>query len=204
MSCLNTSGFSWDATTQRVTAYHSEHRDAEKYREQGCFLYDILALVVGNSIAMGTSSITPVDLGDELLRELNPIPMDEAEDVDVVRENPLQFIIGNDSIVKQSRRSTTSSSSHHRKRSEMPTDGSSKFIDVVSRIAQALNSVMKLNEGDVEKDCVNALREIPDLSDDMKYGAPEWLDTPSKKAMFKAMIVEERVGWLKYCASKYV
>ncbi|XP_068662859.1 uncharacterized protein At2g29880-like [Aristolochia californica] len=183
---------------------HEEHRDAEKYKQQGCPLYEKLALVMGKSIAMGTSSIAPIDLGDKLLHDSDPVPMDEPENVDIVRETPSQFISRNDSTVEQSRRSKVSSSSHHRKISELPINDSSKFIDAVNRIAQALNSVMKTNEGDVEKDCVNALREIPDLSEDMKYGTPEWLDTPNKKAMFTTMTVEERVGWLKYCARKYL
>ncbi|XP_068667756.1 uncharacterized protein At2g29880-like [Aristolochia californica] len=179
-------------------------RDAEGYRREGCPLYDKLALVVGISIAMGTTSIISLDVGDELLRESDPVLMDELEDVDVVRETPSPFISGNESTSEQSRRNNPSSSSRHRKRSELSIEDTSKFIDVVNRITQALNDVMKAKEGDVERDWVKARREIPDLSDNMKYCAPKWLDTPSKKVMFMEMTVEERVEWLKYCARKYL
>ncbi|XP_068655806.1 uncharacterized protein [Aristolochia californica] len=99
MSCLNTSGFGWDATTQRVTAYHfvwqdyiKEHKDAEKYRQQGCPLYEKLAMVVGNTIAVGSGSTTPIDLGDEIIHdESAPIPIDEPDNVDNIKVNiPLE------------------------------------------------------------------------------------------------------------------
>ncbi|XP_068662854.1 uncharacterized protein [Aristolochia californica] len=186
--CFNTSGFVWDATTQRVITCHSvwqdylkEHRDTEKYRREGCPLYDKLALVVGNSIAMGIASITPIDLGNELLRESIPIPLDELEDVNVVRETPSPFISGNESTVEQSQRSNLSSSSRRRPRSALSTDDIGRYIDVVKEIARALKDVIKPKEGDVERDWVKALRAILDLSDNVKYCASEWLDMPSKK-----------------------
>ncbi|XP_068645998.1 uncharacterized protein At2g29880-like [Aristolochia californica] len=203
-SCINTSGFGWDATTKRVTAcnsvwldYIKEHRDAEKYKCEGCPLYDKLAVVVGNTIAMGSGSLTFIEQGDELIRESEHVPMGEPKDVDIVGNTPSPLFSGNESTTNQFQRSNRSYSNRRRKRSEISSDDTSRFIDIMDQMDQTLKDVMKPKK----TNWVKALREIPDLSVDLKFRAPVWLDTPIKQEYFTEMTVEERLEWLKYYAT---
>ncbi|XP_068645153.1 uncharacterized protein [Aristolochia californica] len=109
MSYLNTSGFGWDATTHQLTACYSvwqdyikENKDDENYRQLGCPLYDKLALVVGNSIAMGTVSQTSVDMCNDIQHEEENSRLDMLEDVDLGRDTPSPFFTENESAPDQS------------------------------------------------------------------------------------------------------
>ncbi|XP_068655527.1 uncharacterized protein At2g29880-like [Aristolochia californica] len=208
-SCLNTNGFSWDANTQRVIAspsvwqdYLKEHRDANKYRREWCPLYDKLSLVVGNSIVMGTTGQTCVDLDVDHLREPEGPLMDELEDVNVVRDIPSPFLSRNEAAPVQSQRSNPSLSTRRRKRTEMSTDDIGRFIDAMKDIAESFKEVFKPKDANTKLPWYEALLEIPDLPIELKYRAPDWLETPNKKDMFIRMTKEERLDWLKFCYRK--
>ncbi|XP_068638561.1 uncharacterized protein At2g29880-like [Aristolochia californica] len=93
---LNTSGFRWDPTTQKVTAcktvwqdYIKTHREADKYRREGCPLYDKLAIVVGNSMAAGKASHTSVESDDNLSNFVEGTMIDDIDEDDAVMEIPI-------------------------------------------------------------------------------------------------------------------
>ncbi|XP_068636022.1 L10-interacting MYB domain-containing protein-like [Aristolochia californica] len=128
--CLNTSGFGWDATTHRVTACHfvwqdyiKENRDAEKYRREGCLLYEKLALL---------------------------------EDVNVGRDTPSPFLIENESAPEQSQRGNPSSSTRHRKRPEMSTDDTGRFIDAMKDIIETFRDTITSKDGNANSDLVRS------------------------------------------------
>ncbi|XP_068639533.1 uncharacterized protein [Aristolochia californica] len=176
-----------------------EHREVEKYRREGCPLYNKLALVAGNSIATGTTSQICVDLGDDLLREPERALMDELEDVDVGKDTPSPFLSRNKSPSEQSRRGNSSPSTRHRKRTEMSTDDTSKFIDAMKDIFEAFRDVIKSKDVNTNSDWYEALLKISDLPIELKYRMLEWLEMPNKKVMFMKMIVEDQLEWLKFC-----
>ncbi|XP_068636972.1 glutathione transferase GST 23-like [Aristolochia californica] len=120
----------------------SEHRVVEKYKCEGCPLYDKLAIVVGNTIAVGSGGATFVDQGDELFRESEHVPMDALVDFDIVRDTPSPLLSMDESPGNQFERSKQSSSSRRKKRIEMPDDDTSRFIDAMDRIAQTFKNFM--------------------------------------------------------------
>ncbi|XP_068644819.1 uncharacterized protein At2g29880-like [Aristolochia californica] len=191
-SCLNTSGLDWDVTTHRVTVCHSVWQDYIKYRQQGCPLYDKLALVVGNSIAMGRVSQNDEDTCNDVQHEEENSCLDMFEDVDLGRDTPSPFFKKNESTPDQSPSANPSTSSRRRKRPQMATDDSFVFLDTMIEIVMALRETKKTKDDyTVGENWYEALTEISDLSIEMKYHAPLLLDTPTKKNMFTKLPVDE-------------
>ncbi|XP_068645333.1 uncharacterized protein At2g29880-like [Aristolochia californica] len=98
-TCLNTSGFGWDPTTQKVTAsktvwqdYIKMHREANKYRRKGCSLYEKLAIVVGNTMAAGKTSNTSVESDDNLSNFVEGTMIEDIDEDDAIREIPVPNI----------------------------------------------------------------------------------------------------------------
>ncbi|XP_068644726.1 uncharacterized protein At2g29880-like [Aristolochia californica] len=94
-TCLNTSGFGWDPTTQKVTASKivwqdniMTHREADKYRRESCPLYEKLAIVVGNTMTAGKTSHTSVESDDSLSTFVEGTMIDDIDEEDAVREIP--------------------------------------------------------------------------------------------------------------------
>ncbi|XP_068638408.1 uncharacterized protein [Aristolochia californica] len=177
---------------------HEEHKEAEKYRQQGCPLYDKLALVVGNSIAMGRASQNDEDMCNDVQHEEENERLDILEDVDLGIDTPSPFFTENESAPDQSPSTNSSTSSRRRKRPQMVTDDSIMFVDTMTRIATLLQFLQPKDDKTAGENWYEALTEIPDLSVEMKFRAPLLLDTPMKKDMFTKLPVEKRLNWLKY------
>ncbi|XP_068655823.1 protein ALP1-like [Aristolochia californica] len=97
--------------------------------------------------------------------------MDEPEDVNIVRDTSSPLLSMDESPGNQSKRSKRSSSTRRRKRTKMPDDDTSRFIDAMDRIAQTFENFMmkpKEKKPNIERDWVKALREIPDMSKKLK------------------------------------
>ncbi|XP_068649010.1 uncharacterized protein [Aristolochia californica] len=158
-------------TTSRSINY-DEHKDAEKYRQQGYPLYDKLALVVGNSIATRTVSQTSVDMCTDVQYEEENSPLDMLMDVDLGRDTPSLFFSQNESTPDLSQSGNPSTSTRRKKRPEMFTDYTFMFLDTMKEIIAILRDAIKPKDGKVEENWFEALTEIPDLSKKLKFHTP--------------------------------
>ncbi|XP_068645331.1 uncharacterized protein [Aristolochia californica] len=96
-TCLNTSGFGLGGIQQprKSTAsktvwqdYIKAHREADKYKREGCPLYEKLAIVVGNTIAAGKASHTNIESYDNLSNIVEGTMIEDIDEDDAIRQIP--------------------------------------------------------------------------------------------------------------------
>ncbi|XP_068666580.1 uncharacterized protein [Aristolochia californica] len=196
--CLNTRGFGWDPTTQKVTTsktvwqnYIKMHREADKYRREGCLLYEKLAIVVGNTIAAGKTSHTNVESDDNLSTFVEGTMIDDIDEDDVVKEIPTPNIIKSPSDAPPKSKAPSNdgdrtSSTRCRKRSKPLVENANRIVDAIDNMSSTLRDIFT---PPIEPPWFEAL---PNLFIEVKYYVMELLDTKAKKDMFMKMKPEDQ------------
>ncbi|XP_068663048.1 uncharacterized protein At2g29880-like [Aristolochia californica] len=202
---LNTSDFGWDPTTQKVTAsktvwqdYIKMHREADKYRREGCSLYEKLAIVVGNTMVTGKASHISVELDDNLSSFVEGTMIDDIDEDDAIKEIPTPNIIESPSDAPPKSKAPSNdedktSSTWRRKRSEPLVENANRIVEAINNMSSTLRDIFT---PPVEPPWFEALEALPNLPIEVKYYAMELLDTKAKKDMFLKMKPEDQYKWL--------
>ncbi|XP_068638500.1 uncharacterized protein At2g29880-like [Aristolochia californica] len=152
-TCLNTSGFGWDPTTQKVIAsktvwqnYIKTQREADKYRRDGCLLYEKLAIVVGNTMVVGKARQTSMESNDNLSTFVEGTTIDDIDEDDAVREIPTPNIIESPSDASpkskaQSNDGDRTSSIRRKKRSEPLVKNANWIVEAINNMSSTLRGL---------------------------------------------------------------
>ncbi|XP_068638567.1 uncharacterized protein At2g29880-like [Aristolochia californica] len=203
-TCLNTSGLGWDPTTQKVTAsktvwqdYIKVHREADKYRREGCSLYEKLAIVVGNSIAAGKASNTSIESNDNLSNTVEETMIEDIDEDDAIKEIPTPNNIESPSDASPKSKTPINdgdrtSPTRSRKRSEPLFKNTNRIVEAINNMSSTLLQIFSL----VEPPWFKAMEELPNLPREVKFAATELFDTTGKNDMFIKMKQEDQYDWL--------
>ncbi|XP_068649514.1 uncharacterized protein At2g29880-like [Aristolochia californica] len=178
--------------------YIKTHREADKYRREGCPLYEKLVIVVGNTTAAGETSHTSVESDDNLFTFGEGAMIDDIDEDDAVREIPSPNIIEtpSDAPLKSKAPSNDgdkTSSTQCRKRSEPLVENANWIGEAINNMSSTLRDIFT---PPVEPPWFEALEALPNLPIEVNYYAMELLDTKAKKDMFMKMKPEDQYKWL--------
>ncbi|XP_077236998.1 uncharacterized protein At2g29880-like isoform X2 [Tasmannia lanceolata] len=205
------SRFEWDPLTQKITApeevwdaYLVAHPEVVNYKVKAIENFDDLKVVVGHKYAVNyiTKRISKACV--DKAGVLDDIMLDEdvLERGDVLAAHAPSQGPPNQSTaspVQRKRRYDEATSSHQRPRSAAEsTELIAKSLADIAVELKVLNS-----RSAIHHDWLKAVNEIPNLEEELRFRAGEFLNTPEFKEQFIEMDVETRRRFLRWRSRHY-
>ncbi|CAG7864480.1 unnamed protein product [Brassica rapa] len=212
----NSSGFGWDPIMKRFVASNEVWNDYLKGHPNHKFLrydsseqFDDLKIIFDCATANGSSSIGLGDttdarvftVGDSQAQE-NLNFEDISDDVYVQQPSPENVVKRRvEKLVSRKRSRTDASSSSV----EINTDQSDAMVMMTSKILTFIQQREERQQKEVEKreaekkknSVWDAMKEVPNLDDRIKFKAVTLIYSLGMKDVFTDMSIEERYGWIQ-------
>ncbi|XP_057775365.1 uncharacterized protein At2g29880-like [Salvia miltiorrhiza] len=199
------SGFGYDNKAKKFTApdevwdaYCQAHPKDAYLRHGTCPDYEDLEMAVGNGVAVGKNSIGLGSATDArtLGADENRVPHIEELNYDAENEAFRR------APAKRSRGQFEINSGHTENSSHQEFMAEIKKITTTIEGVQSLlvkrDTMLEKKEREKTYTTWDAIKEIPDLTEDVRTKAFDLLDTKSKKDGFLRMTVDERKRWITY------
>ncbi|KAL3818312.1 hypothetical protein ACJIZ3_004217 [Penstemon smallii] len=200
---LNYDGFQWDETRKMVFAedsvwdkYLKEHPKARAFRNKRLPDYPDFCVIYGNSIADYRQSFSDqqTDMQETSEKE---VPLLEGPTDDIL-ESSSHSSGGLDTSNQFRKRPLAEPSNSNSRKAQKSTD--ENMADALRQMASAVTSLAngkKEKENSISCDeVVKALKNVPDIDEDLFLDACDLLEDEQKAKMFMALDVSIRKKWL--------
>ncbi|ONH90570.1 hypothetical protein PRUPE_8G061600 [Prunus persica] len=202
----NNFGFGWDPITNKFTAsdevwenYLKSHPSHKNLQTESVANYDDLKIMVGGATATGNGSLA---LG------VNDTDATTFRDEEKLKFGMEGFIYdaANETFVAPSFEAPQGKTSQN-KRSRSEYEGSSnsigstnqaKVLETISTNFEKIYVLMEKRQRNRENSIWDAMKDVPNLDDNVQYKLVELLNTKVKQDMFLKMSPEERSSWISF------
>ncbi|XP_073051581.1 uncharacterized protein At2g29880-like [Primulina eburnea] len=221
----HSSGFEWDPETKKFMAndevwdeYFKSHPKHEYYRTSTFEDYEDLRIAVGNGTATGKCSI---GLGDDT--DARTFETEQNKSTSLIDDYMFDYDSG-EFIQSERQESSYQPPLHENFTSPLPSQPMSSEVppatrkrdriecetksstsknpdqDIMHKLSYNLEKVASKIEsiGDVDDNCWDAIKEVPNLDNRTRYKVLDLLNTRSKKMAFLKMTIEEHLEWIDY------
>ncbi|CAH2035447.1 unnamed protein product [Thlaspi arvense] len=175
----HSSGFGWDPVTKKFTAsnevwndYFKGHSNQSHLRDNSFEDYEDLNLIFGSNTATGKNAIGLSDSSAQPseTHDMNPLEEDQGATYHHQVHEDVSF-------------------------SSLVTEISNQVFGILQ---QRWKQEAEEKQAEEKINCVwDAIKEIPDLEDDVRYDAMTKVHELGMKAGFAKMSITERFGWIK-------
>ncbi|WCJ24335.1 hypothetical protein M5689_006302 [Euphorbia peplus] len=217
------SGFGYDSTTKKFTAldevwdqYLAAHPKDANLRYGECLDYEDLEIDVGNGVAVGKNSIRlgsetdarTFEDGDNRDVRIEDFTYDAENKVFVglsqtdpsfgsarPLESPELSEVPNQRR-SQAKRSRAQYQANSSSTENIPQNAAMEEIKKLTTTVQGVYNLLENRERERAYTTWDAIKEIPNLDEDIRIKAFDLLDTKSKKDGFLKMTLGERANWI--------